>query len=205
MALLPFSHPFTCIVAGPTGCGKTSFVLRLIDNVDTMIEPSPNKITYYFTEYQSIFDRYQHVDFRQGVPKLDEIDDMRNALVILDDMMLEADQRILNIFTRGSHHREISVIFMVQNFFNKNKHMRTISLNAQYIVLFKNPRDNSQFAHLARQLYPHNYRYAMDAYINATKEPFGYLVTDLRSEQHEDLRLRTHIFPGEVQQVYVPK
>jgi len=28
MALLPFCHPFTCIVSGPTGCGKTSFVLR---------------------------------------------------------------------------------------------------------------------------------------------------------------------------------
>jgi len=202
MALLPFLHPFTCIVSGPTGCGKSSFVLRLADNVDTMIKPIPVKIIYYFTEYQSIFDRYPHIDFRQGVPKLDEI---RNALVILDDMMLEADQRILNIFTRGSHHREISIVFMVQNFFNNNRHMRTISLNAQYIVLFKNPRDNSQFAHLARQLYPYNYRYAMDAYINATKEAFGYLVVDLRNEQDEDLRLRTHIFPGEVQQVYVPK
>ena len=83
--------------------------------------------------------------------------------------------------------------------------MRTISLNAQYIVLFKNPRDNSQFAHLARQPYPHNYRYAMDAYINATKEAFGYLVVDLLSEQDEDLILRTHIFPGEVQQLYLPK
>ena len=110
-----------------------------------MIEPTPNKIIYYFTEYQSAFDRYPHDDFRQGVPKLIDIDDMRDSPVILDDMMLEADQKILNIFTRGSHHREISVIFMVQNFFNKNKHMRTISLNAQYIVLFKNPRDNSQF------------------------------------------------------------
>jgi len=205
MALLPFMHPFTCIVSGPTGCGKSSFVLRLTDNVDTMIKPTPDKIIYYFTEYQSIFDRYPHIDFRQGVPKLDEIDDMRNALIILDDMMLEADQRILNIFTRGSHHREISIIFMVQNFFNNNKHMRTISLNAQYIVLFKNPRDSSQFAHLARQLYPHNYRYAMDAYINSTKDAFSYLVVDLRNEQDEDLRLRTHIFPGEVQHVYVPK
>ena len=145
MALLPFSHPFTCIVSGPTGCGKTSFVLRLVDNVDSVIAPPPDKIFYYFTEYQSIFDRYPHVTFRQGVPKSDEIEDMHDALVILDDMMTEADQKILNIFTRGSHHREISVIFMVQNFFNKNKHMRTISLNAQYIVLFKNPREHTYF------------------------------------------------------------
>jgi len=30
-----------------------------------------------------------------------------------------------------------------------NKHVRTISLNVQYIVLFKNPRDSSQFIYLA--------------------------------------------------------
>jgi len=73
-------------VSGPTGCGKSSFVLRFTDNADTMIIPTPDKIIYYFTVYQSIFDRYPHINFRQGVPKLDEIDDIRNALVILDDM-----------------------------------------------------------------------------------------------------------------------
>ena len=85
---------------------------------------------------------------------------------------------------------------MVQNFFNKNKHIRTISLNAQYIALFKNPRDSGQFAHLTKQLYPHNSCYALDAYIDATREPYGYLLPDLRSEQDEDLCLRTHIFLG---------
>jgi len=29
-----------------------------------------------------------------------------------------------------------------------------MSLNAHYMVLFKNPRDVSQFANLARQMYP---------------------------------------------------
>jgi len=152
-----------------------------------------------------MFDKYSHVDFRQGVPKSSEIEDIRDALVILDDMLIEADQKILNIFTCKSHHREISVIFLVQNFFNKNKYMRTISLNAQYIVQFKNPRDNSQFAHLARQLYPHTSHFAVETYKNATTEPYGYLLVDLRSEQDEDLRLRTYIFPSERQIVYVSK
>jgi len=203
--MLPFKHPFTSIVSGPTGSGKTNFVMRLIDNVDTMIEPPPNKIVYYFGEYQPLFDRYSGVDFRHGMPKAGEIEKLADALVVLDDMMSELDGRVANVFTRGSHHRNISVVLMVQNFFDKNKHMRTISLNAQYIALFKNPRDNSQFTHLAKQLYPHNTRFALEAYIDATREPYGYLLLDLRSEQDEDLRLRTRIFPGERQIVYVPK
>ena len=46
----------------------------------------------------------------------------------------------------------MSVIFLTQNLFHKNKHMRTISLNAHYLVLFKNPRDVEQFTTLARQM-----------------------------------------------------
>jgi len=110
-----------------------------------------------------------------------------------------------DMFTRGSHHRNVSVMFMVQNFLNKNKHTRTISLNVRYIVLFKNPRDNSQLAHLAKQLYPHYSRYAQDAYEDATREPYRYLLLNLWSEHDKDLRLRTNTYPGERQVVYVPK
>ena len=39
-------HPFTAVVAGPTGSGKSQFVLRLIDNASEMIEPPPTRIWY---------------------------------------------------------------------------------------------------------------------------------------------------------------
>ena len=75
--MLPFKHPFTCIVSGPTGSKKTNFVMRLIDNIDAMVEPPPEKIVYYFNEYQSaLSDRYaSRVDFRHGMPNVGEIDD----------------------------------------------------------------------------------------------------------------------------------
>jgi len=72
-------------------------------------------------------------------------------------------------------------------------------------VLFKNPRDSSQFIHLDKQLYPHNLRFAHEAYVDATKRPYGYLLLDLRSDQDDDLHLGTNIFPGERQIIYVPK
>ena len=37
--MLALCHPFTAIVSGPTGCGKTAWVLRLIDNIREKIEP----------------------------------------------------------------------------------------------------------------------------------------------------------------------
>ena len=45
----------------------------------------------------------------------------------------------------------------------------------------------------------------MEAYKDATREPYSYLLLDLRPEQDEDLRLRTNVIPGETYYVYVPK
>jgi len=80
-----------------------------------------------------------------------------------------------------------------------------MSLNAHYMVLFKNPRDVSQFANLARQMYPKSPQFAIEAYKDATRQPYSYLLVDLRLKQDEDLRLRANIFSGETHYVYVPK
>jgi len=204
-ALLPFKHPFTTICCGSTQTGKTQFVLRLIDNIEAMVVPLPKSVVYYFTEYQPVFDEYPQVDFRQGVPKTTKLEEMCDALIIFDDMMMEANGSLLNVFTRGSHHRQNSVIHIVQIFFNSNKNMKTISLNAQYLVFFKSPRDSSQFVHLARQVFPHNSCFAVEALKLATEQPYSYLLLDLRNEQDELLRLRSNVFPGERQVVFVPK
>jgi len=204
-APLPLCHPFTALVAGPTGSGKSTFVFKLIENADVMIRPPPSKIVYCYGEYQPSFDAYPQVDFRRGLPDSEDFDGSRPSLLIVDDLMDEADRSVANLFTKGSHHRNVSVVFLVQNMFHKNKYIRTISLNAHYMVLFKNPRDASQFASLARQMYPNRSTFAVEAYKDATRQPFSYLLVDLHPEQDEDLRLRTNIFPGDTQYVYVPK
>ena len=83
--------------------------------------------------------------------------------------------------------------------------MYTISLNSHYLVLFKNPRNVGQFSILARQMYPSGFKFAEEAYRDATERPFGYLFVDLKPPQDEWYRLRTNIFPGEMQYVYVRK
>jgi hypothetical protein len=146
------------------------------------------------------------VIFHQGLPDIDQFDGSEPVLLILDDLMSETNDTIAAMFTKGSHHRNVSIVFLVQNLFDKNKHFRTISLNSHYLVLFKNPRDTSQFSYLARQMYASNYRFAVEAFKDATRQPFSYLLVDLRPEQDEDLRLRTNIFPDESPHyVYVPK
>ena len=80
----------------------------------------------------------------------------KRNLIVFDDQMINAskDKRIVNLFTRGSHHRNLSVIYIVENLFHQGKGSRSINLNSHYLVLFKNPRDKLQILTLAKQMYP---------------------------------------------------
>jgi len=80
-----------------------------------------------------------------------------------------------------------------------------MSLNAHYIVIFKNPRDALQVATLARQMYPGQSKFLVEAFKNASEKPFGYLLLDLKPDTDEKYRVRTNIFPDETQYVYIPK
>jgi len=80
----------------------------------------------------------------------------RRNFIVFDHQMIGAgkDQRIVNLFTRGSHHRNLSVIDIAQTLFHQGKGSRSISLNSHYLVLFKNPCDKLQVLTLAKQMYP---------------------------------------------------
>jgi len=170
-----------------------------------MISPPPEKIIYCYSEYQPVFDNYPNVIFNEGLPDINQFDGKERTLLILDDLMSETNDSVSNIFTKVSHHRNVSVLYLTQNLFYKSKQSRTMSLNAHYIVLFKNPRDALQVATLARQMYPGNSKFLIEAFKNATEKPFGYLLLDLKPDTDEKYRIRTNIFPDETQYVYIPK
>jgi hypothetical protein len=198
-----FKHPFTCIIAGPTGSGKTRFTFQFIDESQTQISPPPERIVYCYGEFQPMFNEYPQITFNEGLPDNKEFDGKLRTLLILDDLMKEAGDSVLDIFTKLSHHRNMSVIFLTQNLFFKSKQSRTMNINTQYIVLFKNPRDALQVATLGRQMYPGNSNFLVEAFKDATERPHGYLLIDLHPVTLEKFRIRTNIFKGERQYVYV--
>ena len=118
---------------------------------------------------------------------------------------LSNDQRMTNLFIKGCHHRNLSVIFIVQNIFHRGKELRDMSLNSHYLVVLKSPRDSSQVNHLVRQMSRGHAKYMQEAFEDATKRPYKYLFCDLEPETPTDFRLRTNIFPGETQYAYVRK
>lgn len=172
-----------------------------------MFSQTIDKIVWFYGIHQSLYDEIADVEFVEGFPSQYENLLGTNTLFVLDDLMTQCgrDQRITHLFTRGSHHLNLSVIFITQNFFHKGKEMREISLNAHYLALCKNRRDESQIIHLGRQLFPNQLKFFTEVYQDATRNPFSYLFIDLRSDTPENLRLRTQILPNQTQYVYQSK
>lgn len=199
-----FEHPFTAIIAGPSGCGKSNFVCDFIRYMKMVCNKEFNNILWCYDEMQPLYN-LSEVNYYQGIPDLNMFDRKYPHLIIIDDLMRESDSRIVDIFTKGSHHRNLSVFYITQNLFHQGRGQRDISLNSSYIIYFKNPRDKTQIRYLARQLCPENSKFIEEAYKDATTKPHGYLMIDLKQNTRDMYRFKTNIFPDECTVCYLAK
>ena len=128
----------------------------------------------------------------------------RNILVLDDQMgVASSSNSVADLFTKGSHHRNLTVIYLVQNVYNQGKSQRTISLNSHYSVVFRNSQDASQFRTMAYQICPSNGKWLVNAFTYATSKPYGYLVLDHHPSTPEDQTVATNILPGEQLMYYI--
>ncbi|MCP3662260.1 MAG: hypothetical protein GY696_07155 [Gammaproteobacteria bacterium] len=168
----------------------------------------PELITWCYSEWQPLYEELQlkcpTVQFHQGLPDLNELRGQAkdvHKLLILDDVMNSiSEQDLSNLFTKLSHHCNCTVVYLAQNLYHKGS--RTARMNSQYIVLFKSPQDKCAVQSLARQIYPGKTRFFIDAFEDATRAPFGYLLCDMTQQTPDAHRLCSNIF-GETRRDYV--
>ena len=202
-----FQSPCSIMVVGPSSCGKTVFVENLMRERSHLFSPPYNPVVYcYGANQPTTFERMkkeQGIRFHEGIPDTPLLDtwykNARGGILILDDLMREGsdDPRVLDLFTRESHHKGINVVYMTQDMFPKGKHAKTISRNAHYIVAFKNPRDQLAVRHLTQQAFPQDLKEVMGVYRDATERPYGYLLFDLHPNSSDEDRLKSNLLKGE--------
>lgn len=117
-------HPFPTLVAGPTCCGKSQFVKRLLESGEDMIDGAPENIIWCYGIFQSAYDEMQrsipNIHSVEGVPS--DLESMiypsiRN-LVVINDLMQELsnNKRITNLFTKGCHYRNLCGLHFAKHF-----------------------------------------------------------------------------------------
>ena len=107
------------------------------------------------------------------------------------------DERIHNVFTKGSHHRNLSIIFLLQSLFHQGEISRATSLKSHYLVLFKNPREKMQVMTLAWQIYPTGTETFRKKYEELVSRPHGYLLLDLKPNTEDRCRLKTDVLQSD--------
>jgi hypothetical protein len=193
------------VISGMPQSGKSTLTGELLVRRNEIIctpDGSPiHRILYCYTEYQPKFFQFlkhhiPNIQFCKGLPESYHDGTDRPSIVVLDDLMNEASKSddTLAAFTRTSHHRNVSIIILVQNFFHRN--LRGITSCCHYFCIMKNPRDSSALACLGRQMNGGMKNFVMDeAYKDCMKKPYGYLFIDCSQNQNDNYRLRNSIFP----------
>uniref|UniRef100_A0A914LDS4 Uncharacterized protein n=1 Tax=Meloidogyne incognita TaxID=6306 RepID=A0A914LDS4_MELIC len=196
------------ILAGPSSSGKSTFLLKFIAGSSELIDLSPKSILYCFGEMNNIVPLLQKsgVGVFAGVPTEELIKKYpKPLLLILDDLLLSINEKYLSeLFTKKSHHQNFSIIFVTQNLFDPK--IKVARQNSQYIIVMRSPNSMLSVRNIGVQLFPRQLDYFLDAYRQATKHPYGYLVIDMHASSDPTLRLRTNIFKDDEEKlIFTPK
>lgn len=217
--LMPLRLPQSAIICGSTKTGKTTFVKKMLLSMDKVFDLPVEEIIFVYTAWQPIYSELEaklkdKISFRQDIPKKSEIEvltkDLKQRLLILDDKQSSLNTPdIADFVTIFCSHRNLSTFMLLQNFYHSGKHIRTISLNVQTIILFRNHRSSQQIKTLASQMMPGKSDYMVAAYEKATEAPdgpsHGYLLIDLDPRTDKRYQFRTKIFGDEDLVVFQPQ
>ena len=132
---------------------------KLYKNASFNGENHTCKIIICYDTWQPMFDQLmtnlKEVTFHQGLPNEEQFREWSDIdghkILVVDDCMAEGvnSTDLMKMFCVSSHHNNITVMFLVQNIFQKGKVMRTLSLNTHFFLIFRSLRNKLQIETLA--------------------------------------------------------
>jgi hypothetical protein len=206
-----FPKATTHLLIGSSGSGKTYRVLDILEQKADLIKDGDNikNIIFCYADWQPAYTALKQKNvvsqWINKMPSNQEFIELVSphqhnggSIVIIDDFMSDIDKELMKIVLNSTRHYNTSTFILFQSLFPpNNKIARQISLNAKFLHIFKNPRDNYQFTQLARQLRPSSFKWLVEAYHKITQEPYSCLLIDLMQDTEEKLRFRSHYLTRE--------
>ena len=169
---------FKVFISGPSRCGKTVFVSKLLERINEFAKVPPTNVVYVYKVWQSKYDEMLSLGVNFKVDHDNIVNDIKSSvsgepmLIIFDDLIGSSSlKEIANLFTVDAQHMNMSLVFLTQRMFVNDESFRQISQNCDYFGLFKNPRNSSEIRSLSQQRIPGNL-ILVHIYIEAKKMAF---------------------------------
>lgn len=208
-SLLKFESPTSIFIAAPRGSGKTVFTKNILKHANGMFKTPISKIFFCYSMWQKIYNEMENeiadIQFYKGLPTMDILNEWGavegHKIIVFDDLMMKGveSEELVQLMCVGSHHVNITIIFLIQNIFLYS------SLNCHYFILFQNRRDMLQIQTLGKQIFPGRTKFFMDAYQKSISKSYGYLVVDINPHSDKSYQLRTDILPDQDTIIYQPE
>ena len=204
-----FRQGSSILVCGPSGSGKTTLVAQILKHKELLFDAPSSKEFLFYTQPQEIYEELVTngiiTKMFHGYPSYDKIrkivapyKKLNGSIILLDDQLSNLSDDIVRIFHELTHHCNTTCFLLSQNLFYANKKYRSISLNANYMILTKNVRDQTQIMHLAKQFAPYRELYVVQSFMDLSKNMFGYILYDYYQKSADITRVRTNILPHEL-------
>ena len=204
-------------LTGPTGAGKSEFILHLLSNQYSLLggDPlnPPSSITYCYGFHSSIISRisllYPEIRLHQGLDKdmlsspetyfsaKKNLTESLHNLLIIDDLGPECAESIAftRLLTQGSHHLNITIIIVTHSLFFEGKQRKLQMQQASYFVLFKSPRSTDSVARMSSQIATVSPQLVKYAFKTICQLEYIPLIIDVHKATNSDLTLLSHILP----------
>jgi len=181
-----------------------------------MFTTLPSHTIFYYSTWQPIYESMKNEnlvqEWKNECPQKEYIEELAEKhsksgglTVIIDDLISQINKDMVDLFQVVSHHSNVNIFFIAQNLFQDDKKYRNMRLNANYIVLFKNPANQKQATTFINQFSPLYSKQLLDVYNKITRRGYSYLLFDLHQDTPDEIRVRTKVFPQEgLLEVYVP-
>ena len=106
---------------------ETRLVRRILE--EQLIQPFATRIIWVYNEWQPDYDmireRYPGIEFEKGWRNdilISLTPEQRNILVLDNQMgVTSSSKSVSDLFTKVSNHRNLTIIYLVQNVYNQGK------------------------------------------------------------------------------------
>jgi hypothetical protein len=203
---LKLCTPCTILISGPSSCGKTSLIKRMLTE-DNVFDKNVDEIHWVhapLTENVELFRQLKlklPIEFHENSDidyhTLFRKDKIHHKVLVLDDILTQPKtcNRILDFFNIISHHKNITVILTVQNLYGCTPAQRsclsTLLRSCSYLILFAERRMVPILKFIGNSYFPGEQHRVLQPFSDILQraERHCYMVFDFMTKD-EALRIR---------------